>query len=727
MDAVAAVSPFDIVSDMGDDIGSAGDGSTLQGTAPNDMPLLGGEMPVSLQGPRGGYLYVRIIEVGNVDGLRPQARCDTMCCGRACCQMASLHVTLSCPSLERTATTAHVAADTKRQCATFHEEVLIKTLNSCSVDMLTIGLRSRSMPLGEVTVPMRVAVSAALSMSTPPNPKGVRGHFSAAEEAAANTLPASAWLPVQRIHLRRPGTQLHTGVTVRSLPYVEMQMLHLVDNTLPRLDGTTPLMLAVENQQETLVRAYLSIDVAESLSQAEQSRCVTAAIERRFPRVLRLLLERIKPLHDHLLLAIRLQETEILEVLLQFGGSSLLHPDAFLCKARRGRHCGAGARAAVAASVARGEKFLTPLALACSSGHHKVVEALCVWAQREQVHLDPSAPLPREVAMPLGEASGAGDATSWWDQDERQYGAEDGPSYGDPPMVMAVRGSGNVSVKLHIVSTLARFGFSADARSPVDSWTALLAAVETGSLDLVQILLKRGARLSADKQLGYTPLHLACQMGHWHLVPSLTESMCGQHARVAEWGPSPQYVSLNLVDAYGRTALDIALLRYFASPLTGSGSVCDTTGRLPSSRNDGQKHVDVLREFLHGRPRSCVLWQEVVRGLRFLDALPSKKVGAQILGGNILGCTTLEPQQPAVPHGDLEDLLLAVQVLVRAGAKSRCFLQELLQPPSKGGAGADPDIDIREPFTLGPRIGSGISPLDVDDVIEGVTNGESPT
>jgi hypothetical protein len=290
-------------------------------------------------------------------------------------------------------------------------------------------------------------------------------------------------------------------------------------------------------------------------------------------------------------------------------------------------------------------------------------------------------------------------------------------------MVMVVRGQASLGTKLRLLALLGSYGFSADVRSPVDSWTPLLAAVELGCLELVTALTKIGGRLSADRHLGFTPLHLACQMGHWHLVPFLTEAMQGQLSRVAAWGPSPQYVSLNLVDAYGRTALDIALLRYFASP-------------LPCLGTEHQKAVDILREFVHRSPPEdpgVVCGWELLRVLRFLDALPSKKsVGAQFWGadwespappsasimaaqkpgklakGAILEDGSVpEPAGPGVslgpgmgseaagsgPYSDTEELLQAVRVLVRAGAQTRWLLQDLVQPPparsSLGCCGAE--------------------------------------
>jgi len=372
---------------------------------------------------------------------------------------------------------------------------------------------------------------------------------------------------------------------------------------------------------------------------------------------------------------------------------------------------------------------LTPLALACSLGDIPIVEALCQWAQREKVHIDPTAPTA------LGSADGdraATGTTLWWDRDEQRREDGEGPHTGDPPMVMAVRSRANLATKLRLIGVLAQYGFSADVRSPVDSWTPLLAAVDSGCLDLVIALVKLGARLSADRHLGFTPLHLACQMGHWHLVPFLTDAMTGQYSRVAAWGPSPQYVSLNLVDSYGRTALDIAILGYFANPLP-CGESC---GKPPSLGSEQQKAVDILREFVHQSPPTepgVVCGWDLLRVLRFLDTLPSRKaVGAQLWGAeeceSLSAATSATPPKPSkpakammetaprAPCRDAEELPQAVRVLVRAGGKTRWLLQDLLQPPSRIDGS-----DVKESITaLGPRLCQErlwtCSPLDPEDM-----------
>merc|ERR1719379_2837409 len=84
------------------------------------------------------------------------------------------------------------------------------------------------------------------------------------------------------------------------------------------------------------------------------------------------------------------------------------------------------------------------------------------------------------------------------------------------------------------------------------------------------------------------------------------------------------------MDAYGRTALDVALLRYFANPLP-----CVSVGSAGGG-SEQQKAADILREFIHrSSPGDVVCGWELLRVLRFLDALPSKKsVGAQFFGAD---------------------------------------------------------------------------------------------
>lgn len=748
---------------------------------PNDgavPPLITGAMPVTLQGPKGGYLYARILEAGNLDALElPGVCCDPLSgicpglflpsCGTR--SPAQLRVQFACASLERaTSMSSPAALDPETSKAVFQQELLMKSLNFCSVDTFTVKLQCKSLTLLEATMPLRVALPTPLASGLPPQELGAHSKsLHAVEEAASHPVPPHSWLPVQRVFLQKPGSaRLVSGtsppsvVSSRMEPYLDLQLLQLVDGSLPRIEGTSPLMLAIENRQDQLVRAYLSLNVAETLPLDEQAACVTAAIQRHYLEVLVLLLDRIMPLHEHLLLAIQLHAEDIVEALLQAGGAPLLHSHPRSTRRatspRRGgiprlrqEHAAADSKNSLSgtSSSASSRPQLTPLSLACSLGDVATVDAICQWARRERVHVDPTAPtvLSGETTMSLvggrgGDTSNNSGVARWWDQEDRDHtgqndGSGGGTNYGDPPMIMAVRGCGSVTAKLCLINTLAHFGFSSDARSPVDSWTPLLAAVELGSLELTAALINVGARLSAERQLGFTPLHLACQMAQWHLVPILTESMCGQYNRVAAWGPSPQYVSVNLADSYGRTALDIALLHYFSNPIP---NVSDFSGESSSSGNERRKAVDILREFVHRtapEDPGIVCGWELLGVLRFLDALPSKKaVGAQFFAEwtSDKACPTEKspvkvPEWRApqgAPYGDLEELLQAVRVLVRAGGQTKHLLPDLLQPPERGQSLESQNGDfkdcVREPSGghMRPDAACKYSLLDVDDLSE---------
>ncbi|CAJ1337946.1 unnamed protein product [Effrenium voratum] len=454
-----------------------------------------------------------------------------------------LHVAFSCKSLERPARTKGLVPQQGK--AVFGEELLLRALTFCSAERLLVTLETK--PPLEASVPLRAALPRAIL-----------------EEDEELTMPQE-WPPRQRLYFRGEGDTVE--------PYLDLEMLQLVDGSVITALGPAPLLRALERRQEQLIRGYLAFDYVERLSLEDQGKAVAVAIEQ-FPSMLLQLLDQIQPCQEHLITAIRLGADQLIEPLLQAG-------------------------------------------------------------------------------------------VSMWDDE----------GVGDPPMVIVVRSRGALQSKLRMLTILSRHGFSVDARSAVDSWSPLLAAVEQGCRRLVEALLALGARLSADRHLGFTPLHLACQMGHWHLLPCLVEAMQKQYQRVAAWGPSPQYISLNVADAYGRTPLDIALLRYFSSP---------------DDRPDG-KAVDVLRKFIHksAEPGPVCGW-ELFQVLNFIDTIPSKKaLGAQLLeyrsqnaspsasadGEKELG------EEPGTEYGEVEEVLKAIRLLLQAGGQTR-WLQDLLEPGS---------------------------------------------
>eukprot|EP00439_Symbiodinium_sp_Y106_P043734 s5663_g5.t1 len=312
-----------------------------------------------------------------------------------------------------------------------------------------------------------------------------------------------------------------------------------------------------------------------------------------------------------------------------------------------------------------------PLALACSLGHVGCVEALCLWGRRQRLQIDPTAPQVTPLNLARRELLGV---IGWEDIDTS--------TLGDPPMIMVVRGQGSLEQKLQLISVLCSYNFSVDVRGARDSWTPLLAAVERGSIELVQALVAQGARSSPDSLLSFTPLHLACQMGHWHLVPCLVEAMNKQYRSMSAWGPSPQYVSLNVADV---TALDIALLRYF-------NDESESCGTAAAAEGNGQKAVNVLREFIHGGPADdagTVCGWELLQVMNLI-AIPSKKA----MNAQLADCNRMVEGSPnsanadsgeadkeaAEGFNDVREVLEAVRLLVKAGAQTRFLLEDLLEP-----------------------------------------------
>eukprot|EP00928_Gymnodinium_smaydae_P069753 TRINITY_DN5342_c1_g1_i1.p1 TRINITY_DN5342_c1_g1~~TRINITY_DN5342_c1_g1_i1.p1 ORF type:complete len:869 (-),score=120.90 TRINITY_DN5342_c1_g1_i1:97-2664(-) len=731
----------------------------------------GGSTPVALPGPKRGFLYVKVIEAGNLGAFdhasgycEPSAAgCGFACCGDLSSAPTQLHVSITCSSHVRAvSSTGAATVNTKTKTATFNEELLERSLSFCAADLVTFKLQSKSATFGETSMPLRFALPPPFVGVAPPAPlppcslafgaasngrgSGIKfrdvdvmgdeplGGIDQVDDHERDIVDPAVWLPRQRITLKPPGRSSAesaflsaTGARIEQ-PYIDIQVLQLVEGSLPRLKGTTPLLLALEQQQEQLVRAYLALGAAESLPSSDQSACLSAAIGRRSRSIVVMLLHHLKPSFSHLMAAVRMGATDLVEVLLQCGGPALLHPlgprsvpsqplpsrapwaralddwrqrqtqggigTGTLAGDRMADLTATAAPAAFAAAAAANgvaaradagsfteparmtsdddeeaqpalprtsaplvhalpshsapsapsmdrprSPIVTPLALACSLGDVSMVTTLCQWARCEKVHIDPTAPLALGLSAPAATPG----APPCWDRD-----VDGAPCvYGDPPMIMAVRARASMVTKQLLISTLAQFGFSADVRSAVDSWTPLLAAVELGSTELVTALLKLGARLSSDKQLGFTPLHLACQTGQWVLVPVLVEAMQTQYSRVAAWGPSPQYVTLNVADSYGRTALDIALQRYFTD--------YEPTG------GDSQKAADTLRQFIRsGQPTdpNVVCGCEVLRVLRLLEALPSEKgSGAGLVGGGLqlFGAPSAwsdvdSPSIPATPH-----------------------------------------------------------------------------
>lgn len=596
---------------------------------------------------------------------------------------------LSCPSFERNLSTSFVALDPLAQKVVFNEELIVRNLSFCSADKVKISLLTKTETLFEASIPLRSALPKALVTTASRGSLGDGGpcHIAPPEDAAS-----LGQMATQRVVLRPVA---ETSKASGTEPFVELELLQLVDSSLTQLQGALPLLRAINTGQAVLLRGLLGFEAAATLQPHDQAACITAALLKGHIEILSQLLEHMKPQHEHLLLAIRRGSPKAVEALMQ---------------ARRGGSACGTSMLRQKTKDSQPGVTLTPLALACSLGDYAVVEALFTWATRERAHLDPTAPLVLKGGHHDGsdraDAVFLTTASVWHERGEQTV-------FGDPPMVMVIRGRANLRTKLRLLALLAHLGLEVDVRSPVDSWTPLLAAVELGSIEIVMALEKLGARISAEKHLGFTPLHLACQMGQWHLVPLLTEAMLRQHRRVAAWGPSPQYVSLNLADAYGRTALDIALLQYFGLET------------LPGESPGEQKAVDILREFVHSRSHDDGMvcgWDMLgVLGLLGWSLSSKKALSASFMMG--VDCTPapdpkLMQDLPVVPTsffgqsrqseqpcrcslGPLEGMLTAIRVLVRAGGQTRWLLQDVMESTRSGN-----DRDLH------------YSPLNAEDAIQ---------
>jgi len=133
----------------------------------------------------------------------------------------------------------------------------------------------------------------------------------------------------------------------------------------------------------------------------------------------------------------------------------------------------------------------------------------------------------------------------------------------DPFMLAAIRSPGTDASVFNIVNELLRRGFSPNVRSPVDSWTPLHAGVERGNEALVQLLVQHAdAKLLRCRKLHFTPIHLACQMGEFSILPHLLKLLPPTDGFVRHTSDA----SATSKDVYGRTSLDILNLTEGTDP-----------------------------------------------------------------------------------------------------------------------------------------------------------------
>ncbi|KAL2162977.1 hypothetical protein VTH06DRAFT_6813 [Thermothelomyces fergusii] len=129
-------------------------------------------------------------------------------------------------------------------------------------------------------------------------------------------------------------------------------------------------------------------------------------------------------------------------------------------------------------------------------------------------------------------------------------------------------------ISLSVMAALIRHGADLSYATPISRTTPLLLAAKSGRIDIVQLLLESGARVSVKDALGHSALFYASRAGNAELVAlllgrkpplndgSLHEACRGFHARViqllVEAGHDPNFRS---VKHGGRTALGEIALR----------------------------------------------------------------------------------------------------------------------------------------------------------------------
>jgi len=61
------------------------------------------------------------------------------------------------------------------------------------------------------------------------------------------------------------------------------------------------------------------------------------------------------------------------------------------------------------------------------------------------------------------------------------------------------------------------------ARVSQNGWTALIEAARVGSVELVQLLLKKDASIESTNKMGWTALIEACRNAHFDAIKTLVE------------------------------------------------------------------------------------------------------------------------------------------------------------------------------------------------------------
>ncbi len=384
---------------------------------------------------------------------------------------------------------------------------------------------------------------------------------------------------------------------------VECEVASLADGAARLKCGEPLLQRAVRDKRLILIQLLLNLDGHHQLSLAQRFDCLDCAMDLQAAQMLMTKAD-FFPLHRHLRNAIIAGHPELLHLLLTFGGGyQILIPPEDLDQPPP--------RTDTDEIILYMETLLT---LACGFADVDCVQVLLDYGRRERVVCDPFAPPGAPAGTTLSRLFNVDvvEMDSYehiWPSTVKKcecpivalikgYGAGSAPALPngvvytpDNKRVKIAKVArklhriprGTTEAKFKIMAILHDFGFDFNQRSGLDGFSPLMAGVESGSSLLVDQLLAYKCRISPGRINGLTQLHLACQMQNYHLLPSLLHAARAQHSSASAWGPSIQSdgVSINHVDEYGRTCLDIVI----ATLLQHSGSVEPMLGADINDKN----------------------------------------------------------------------------------------------------------------------------------------------
>jgi len=669
--------------------------------------------PPAFASPCRGYLYVDLLEVEEPDleggGAAGPVACSLLQFGREHPRDRPT-VRVSCPCLQAPLTSEPAEPCRDREHSTRRRsswtprgELLGQCFDYCGASALTLELLRRGEVVASGSLPLRAA-SPLASLDTVGGGRAAGGaggggspadasatakmdkdmQLSVFDEAEAHPLPPERWLRKQELWLTpaagSPGAVGGVGGAVcRTSPCLRFRLLHLLDIFLPPLlGGQNPFHKAISEGAVKLVKAFLRVKIHDAMTPSEQAACVDLAVEQ--------------------------GQHEALSLLLDFGFD--VFPSALEIAVRGGPGAGVvrqllRCRGPALLRVGEGGAAPSALSSACLHGNIEAVNAILQVLEAERASLEGGGGIASE---PLVVVAGTGGVAvggqggpllrvpSPWQQPTVQATA-------DPPVICCIRGCRPRQRCLEMLRMLTSAGFGVNARSCLDGATALHFACELGDVRILQELLARGARQVPTRATLFTPLHLACTIGHWHLVGPLTAALAELQPQGggAGAGASGAAQRLNSLDAYGRTALDVCVARYLSS-ITEDSDPSAAKRRLQALRAavTSSEGLEVPSLSVSCSPHLMRCGEEILETLvssKSTISLECPEPAArgplvEALGG---GSDASVPEQQADPY---EPILRSVAVLHQAGGLAR--RSELPAPttavPEKMFTGAWPSV-----------------------------------